>query len=126
MGNLREEIKTFAQEAQNFAEAKIETIRLDAIEKSVTFAGVLMSWLVITVIALMVFITVSAAVGILLSSAMDSYAAGFGIIAGFYILLLIILIVFRRQLLGNLIEEKMYGVFLQAEIEKQKETGNEQ
>jgi len=86
---------------------RITLVKLQSIEKiSVLAAGIAVG-VTLAILALFFLIFFSITLGFLFSYWLDSNIAGFGIVAGIYLLLIIIIVVFGKKIFGNLITKKI-------------------
>src|ERR1700712_3281457 len=86
---------------------RITLVKLQSIEKISTLAAGIVSGVTLAVLGLFFLIFFSITLGFLFSSWLDSNTAGFGIVAGIYLLLIIIIVVFGKKMFGNLITKKI-------------------
>jgi len=86
---------------------RITLVKLQSIEKISTLAASIASGVTLAVLGLFFLIFFSITLGFLLASWLDSNTAGFGIVAGIYLLLIIIIVVFGKKIFGNLITKKI-------------------
>src|SRR3954454_23450178 len=86
---------------------RITLIKLQSIEKVSTIAASIASGVTLAVLGLFFLVFFSITLGFLFSSWLDSETAGFGIVAGIYLLLIIIIVVFGKKMFGNLITKKI-------------------
>jgi len=86
---------------------RITLVKLQSIEKISTVAASIASGVTLAVLGLFFLIFLSITLGFLFASWLDSNTAGFGIVAGIYLLLIIIIVVFGKKIFGNLITKKI-------------------
>jgi len=86
---------------------RITLIKLQSIEKVSTLAASIAAGVTLAVLGLSFLIFFSITLGFLFASWLDSNTAGFGIVAGIYLLLIIIIVVFGKKIFGNLITKKI-------------------
>lgn len=82
-------------------------IKLQSIEKISTMAAGIAAGVTLAVLGLFFLIFFSITLGFLFSYWLDSEIAGFGIVAGIYLLLIIIIVAFGKKIFGNLITKKI-------------------
>ena len=92
---------------KQYVNDRITLIRLQAIEKVSTVAAGVASGIVLSVLGLFFLVFLSITLGFLFASWLGSNAAGFGIVAGIYLLLIIIIVVFGKKIFGNLVTKKI-------------------
>lgn len=94
-------------EITDYIETKSALIKLEIAEKSAKAAGALVS-LSIVLFFFFVFINLIIIIaGIGLSTYLNSYFYGFGLVSIFYLLIFIILLIFRKQLIELPITNKV-------------------
>src|SRR3954471_18195492 len=86
---------------------RITLIKLQSIEKISTLAASIAAGVTLALLGLFFLIFFSITLGFLFASWLDSNTAGFGIVAGIYLLLIIIIVVFGKKIFGNLITKKI-------------------
>jgi hypothetical protein len=92
---------------KQYVNDRITLIKLQSIEKVSTLAASIASGVTLALLGLFFLIFFSITLGFLFSSWLDSNTAGFGIVAGIYLLLIIIIVVFGKKMFGNLITKKI-------------------
>src|SRR3954452_5882632 len=86
---------------------RIALIKLQSIEKISTLAASIATGVTLALLGLFFLIFLSITLGFLFASWLDSNTAGFGIVAGIYLLLIIIIVVAGKKIFGNLITKKI-------------------
>lgn len=81
---------------REYIETQIDIVKLDAADASASAASSMVSWIAITILGLFTLILLSIGGAIGLGYMMNNYAIGFFIVAGFYLLITLI-IYFNRQ-----------------------------
>lgn len=84
------------KELEQYLQDRIWLLKLQAGEKAARLIAVLFSLLLIGLMAFFVVLFLSMMAGYYFSAVTGSFYTGFGILAGFYVLLLILLIIFRE------------------------------
>jgi len=92
---------------KQYVSDRITLVKLQSIEKISTLAASIASGVTLAVLGLFFLIFFSITLGFLFASWLDSNTAGFGIVAGIYLLLIIIIVVFGKKIFGNLITKKI-------------------
>ncbi len=82
----------------DYTEKRIELIKLEAVEKTAIVGGLSASFLLIILFSFMSIMFLSVMMGFLLADITGSMLKGFGLLALFYVLLLILVIVFRTSI----------------------------
>lgn len=114
MQRIIDEIQKITTEAQRFAEAKIESTKLDAIEKSVNILGTIIGWKIISLLASIIALLITFVLGLFLSECVGSLLGGFTILTGAYLAILLCLFFLRERLFVKPVKEKLYGIFLKS------------
>lgn len=87
---------------KDYASKKAELLKLEATEKTAITAGTT-TYLVIAAIVLLFFIVLfNIGLGFLLATFMESYALGFMIVAGIYLLLFVIVLLSKNSIKNNI------------------------
>ena len=92
---------------KQYVSDRIALIKLQSVEKISMVAASIASGIVLAVLGLFFLVFFSITLGFLFSHWLDSETAGFGIVAGIYLLLIIIIVVFGKKIFGNLITKKI-------------------
>ena len=90
---------------KDYAEKKIELVKLDATEKSLKIIGVSVPVMIISVFAIFFIFLLNVSLGLFLGNWLQNFAYGFLILAGFY-LLLILLVFLMRNYIKKIITNK--------------------
>ena len=86
---------------------RLTLVKLQSIEKISTLAASIAAGVTLALLGLFFLIFLSITLGFLFASWLESNTAGFGIVAGIYLLLIIIIVVFGKKIFGNLITKKI-------------------
>lgn len=92
---------------KQYAGDRITLIKLQSIEKIATISAAIASGVMLALLGLFFLIFGSITLGFFLSGLLDSNTAGFGIVAGIYLLLIIIIVVFGKKIFGNMVTKKI-------------------
>lgn len=87
------------EEIQDYINARIALLRMEIMEKTAMAATILVLIGVIIFLFTVFIVFTSAALAYLLSDALDSSAAGFGIVSGAYFVLFLFVVIFRKALI---------------------------
>lgn len=98
---------------ENYVEDKILLLRLQAVEKISKLSSALFSGLLIGIISFFIILFLSMMMAWYLGRLLDDVFLGFGIISAFYILVLILLLVFRKKLLEKSITNTVINIFFE-------------
>jgi ABC-type multidrug transport system fused ATPase/permease subunit len=102
-----EEINTLFQESKDYLDTELEIVKLEATEKMSLYGSKILIYIALGSFGLLFFICVSLFLGFILSEYFSNFSTGFGIIALVYLLIFAVLYVFRRQLIGKPIQNKI-------------------
>lgn len=98
---------------REYIETQIAIVKLDAADATASAASSMVSWIAITILGLFTLVLISIGGAIGLGYILESYAAGFFIVAAFYLLVTIILYFNRhnwiRIPLVNVIIKNIYN-----------------
>ncbi|MXS72764.1 phage holin family protein [Chryseobacterium binzhouense] len=91
---------------KEYASKRIDLLKIEATEKSSISAGVI-AYLVILLVAFGFFIILfNFGLAFLIGKALNDYSLGFLIIAGFYLLIMILVVVFKKKIV-NMVADKV-------------------
>jgi len=93
--------KETGRRLKQYAEQRLLLMRLQLTEKLSRVAATLITTVLMVVIGLLLLIFVSVTAGLWLAQLTDSLAAGFGIVALFYFLVFLFIIIFMKKILQN-------------------------
>jgi hypothetical protein len=96
---------------KHYVDQRILLVRLQVTAKASRFASALVTTVIIVIAAIFILIFGSIAAGYWLSGITGSYAAGFGIVALFYFLVLLFIIFFLRKILQNFFVDRIIKFF---------------
>ncbi len=91
----------------DYFEAKIDLYKIGAYEKVAKVSAVLISSFIIAMLCFFLLLFLSISAGFFFAQLLHSNALGFLIIFGIYLILLLILIIFRKKLLEKYIANKV-------------------
>jgi len=96
METTKTRISDLTGHIRDYIETRIDIVKLEAVDTGASAASSMVSWAVISILSLitLVLITIGGAIGI--GYYMDNFAAGFFIVAGFYLLVALV-IYFNRN-----------------------------
>ena len=90
-----------AEYARQYLKLQLDYWRLDAAEKGAKAASTLISSLAVAALGLMALLMLTVAGALYLGALWQSYALGFLSMAGFYVLLMLFVLLFKKRLLTN-------------------------
>lgn len=97
---------------KDYLSTNYELIKLQVTERTSVIGSVLLSTLIITIIGLLFFFALSLGVSFYLSALIGDTFSGFLIVAGFYLLIGLILYVGRKNIIESPIRDKIIQILL--------------
>jgi hypothetical protein len=110
-----EKIEELIENLKCYSVTTVELIKLETANRFSAIVSVVISKFIIGLIVLLFAFFLSLAICFYLSELFDNNYLGFGIVAGFYLLLGIVLIIGRKKLLINPMRERMIQEMFQSE-----------
>lgn len=98
-----------------YFEAKLKLYKIGAYEKVAKVTAVLFSSIVIAILSFFLLFFLSISAGFFFAQLFHSNALGFLVIFGIYTILLILLVIFRKQLLEKYIADKVIEQLMEQE-----------
>jgi len=92
-------IESLAEKAEAYTKSTVDLFKLKAIDKSAHVFSSIVSALIITIVVLCVGTMVNIGVALWIGELIGSSFCGFFIVAAFYIILAIVLVVFKKAIL---------------------------
>jgi hypothetical protein len=111
MEDLKNKAETLTDHVGDYVEIYYKLIVLNAAEKATGIASVSITSIIVGVLSIFVLFFGSLGIGWWLGEELKSMIGGFGIVAGFYLLLIGIMMAFRKQIIPsiqNTIIRKIY------------------
>lgn len=90
--------KNLFEQLKEYITTRIELVKIDLIEKSSALISTIISVVIIGFLSVFILIFLSTGLALYLGDLVQSEAAGFFIVAGIYILLVILIILLRKSL----------------------------
>jgi putative superfamily III holin-X len=103
--------KDTKQKLQQYVQQRILLLRLQATEKVSRFASAVITSVLILVVGLFLLVFASITAGLWLASITGSLVSGFGIVALFYFVVFLFIIIFLKKMLQNLFINKLIRLF---------------
>jgi hypothetical protein len=100
---------------KDYIENHVELLRLDATEKTLKIIGVSVPLLIMTIMGSFFIILLNIGLALMIGKWIDSYALGFFILSGFYLLIMILAYFFRNNI-KDAITDKAIEAFLMIKI----------
>jgi hypothetical protein len=98
MEKSKELIEMLIERGEEYGKTTLELVKLKTIDKSSDVISNLVSWLIVILFAVMFFTLLNIAIALWLGEIMDNSSYGFFAVAGFYALLTLVFLIFRKQL----------------------------
>lgn len=109
----------FKQLITDYLEARIELLKITVYEKIAKITAVFFSSIIIALLVFFLIFFLSISAGFYFGSALNNNALGFLIVFGIYLILLFLILIFRKKLLEKYITDKVIESLFE------KEEGNE-
>ena len=123
----REETSFFEESRQHlegYIQDRLLLLKLQTAEKTARLAGVLFTGVVLALLSFFVLLFLSIMGGYFFASLTGSLYWGFGIIAFFYLLLLTLVVKFRKVLIEKWVADTIIKIFFEREKEENNEANN--
>jgi hypothetical protein len=98
MEKPKELIESLIEKGEEYGKTTLELIKLKTIDKSSDVVSNLVSWLIVILFAIMFFTLLNIAIALWLGGMMGHSWYGFFMVAGFYGILMLVFLIFRKQL----------------------------
>ncbi|OFX58328.1 MAG: hypothetical protein A2066_06610 [Bacteroidetes bacterium GWB2_41_8] len=102
-----EKLEEITEKLKSYIQTNYELIKLQTIERSSVILAELISNILVGLVVILFVFFLSVCAGFYLSSRLGEYYLGFAIVAGFYFLCSLILIVLRKKLLERPMRDKI-------------------
>lgn len=102
-----EDINGFVEDIKSYIEAKSKLLKIEAAEMTSDSISEFISYLLVGLIGFMFLFMVSILGGISISVWLDDYLIGFSLVSAFYLLLFLILILFRKPLIKRAFQNRI-------------------
>ena len=117
--NISQKINALTKDIQAYMQSSAEYYKLDIFSKLMKGAVSLVNLLVIGSIFLVFLLFISVAVAINIGEAMASISTGYYIVAGFYFVVLMLLIIFGKPLISKIVLQKYSKIFFNEDTQKE-------
>lgn len=107
MENQSSTVESLIDRVKIYVETRIELLRLKAIDKSSSFLSLLISMIIVILMSFIFIILFSVGLALLIGEMLGKTYYGFFIVAGFYLLVGLILLAFRNKWLKTPIADSM-------------------
>ena len=96
---------------KDYLENHVELLRLDATEKTLKIIGVSVPLLIMTIMGSFFIILLNIGLALMIGKWIDSYALGFFILSGFYLLIMILAYFFRNNIKDAITDKEIEAFF---------------
>lgn len=121
MEGQKEIIKDIFEKVENLTSTSIELYKLKFIDKSSSILSRMFIGLAILITMLFFISFITIALAFLIGKWIGNYGLGFLIISSFYLILTVIIYVFRNSISERVIENKLLNIFLSKNTKNEKE-----
>ncbi len=97
MENQATTVESLIDRVKSYVETRIDLLRLKAIDKSSSFLSLLITIIVVLLVGFIFFIFLNIGIALLLGEMLGKSYYGFFIVAGFYIIIGLVLFIFREK-----------------------------
>lgn len=111
MEDQKEKLPPIIDQLKEYVETRLKLAKLDAIDKSTSVLASMITDVIVAISLILTFLFLSFALAFYLSGLFHSYCAGFGAVAGLYLLIAVIIILTKDKLqkpLVNLFIRKLF------------------
>ena len=112
---MEEQKPSFFEETQDLVEDyvsnRLKLLRLQTAEKSAKLVSLLLTVLVMALLCFFILLFLSITAGYFLAQKTGSLFTGFGIVAIFYVLLLVVILYLRKRVLDKYIADTVVRIF---------------
>lgn len=106
------EFEGLTESLKSYVDTNLELIKLEVTERSSAIGAALISNILVGVIGALFVLFVSLVAGFYFSSLLGNYYSGFAIIAGFYLVLVFILMIGKKKLVEIPFRDKIIRMLL--------------
>ncbi|HWB26640.1 MAG TPA: phage holin family protein [Chitinophagaceae bacterium] len=117
MGNEENFFRESKQKVEEYVKDRLLLAKLEAVEKISRLTATMFTGLIIALFAFFIILFVSIMAGYLFGELIHHIYWGFGIVAGLYIILLVLIIIFRK----HLIEKRVTNMVIDILFDKNKD-----
>lgn len=110
---MKEQLQNIAEEIEQLASSKIEQTRLKTVEKSINILSGSLTGIILAIIGLLTLMVITLVSILLLNNLLDSLLNASLIVMVTYIIILTLLIIFKKKILTNPIKNSMMGEYLE-------------
>jgi len=108
---MLEEIENIKKDIQEYIEVKLDLFKLQSAENISRVVSNVVVAVIVLLLASLVLFFLSFAAGYLMASILNSNELGFLCVAGFYILLILIILIFRKSIIDRPVIKSVISIF---------------
>jgi hypothetical protein len=108
---MLEEIENIKKDIQEYIEVKLDLFKLQSAENISRVVSNAVVAVIVLLLASLVLFFLSFAAGYFLASVLNSNELGFLCVAGFYILLILIILIFRKSIIDRPVIKSVIKIF---------------
>ena len=112
MDKPKEIINSVIDKAEQFGKTSLELIKLKTVDKTADIASSTLSWLIIIIFGLLFFSFLNIGIALWIGSLLGKNFLGFLIVSGFYGILFLIFLAFRKTLLKKPVNDSIVENFI--------------
>ncbi len=92
-------IETLIEKGEQYGKTTLELLKLKTLDKSADVISNMVSWIVVAVFAVLFFLIMNIGIALWLGELMGKSYYGFFTVSGFYAVLALVFVIFRKQLI---------------------------
>lgn len=109
MENIVSNMGKLYEKAEQYSKTSLELIKLNAIDKSSDVISSLAVVITLTLIGAMFTLFFNIGIGFMIGKMLNNYAIGFLIVSGFYVILGIVVFIYKKSLIKDPIDNLVVG-----------------
>ena len=92
-------LESLLEKGEQYGKTTLELLKLKTLDKSADVISNMVSWIVVTVFAVLFFLILNIGIALWLGELMGKSYYGFFAVSGFYAVLALVFVIFRKQLI---------------------------
>lgn len=96
---------------KEYFDKRIELIKLNLTEKASTAVGTSIPYIILGVLLIFFLFLLNVGLGLLIGDALQNYAFGFLILAGFYLLMMLLIYLFRNSIKKMIVDKAINNFY---------------
>ncbi len=106
-------IESLIEKGEQYGKTTLELLKLKTLDKSADVTSTLVSWLVVLIFAVLFFLILNIGVALWLGDLLGKSYYGFFVVSGFYALLALISVIFRKQFIKKPVNNSIINQVLE-------------